>query len=495
MLFDARTVASGSTLDADVAIVGGGLCGLTLAQELARTAGLRIAILESGGLQPQDGIDDLNRGTARIHDPYSNVRVFDDHMHESRCRALGGSGHLWGGKCAELDPIDFETRRWIEHSGWPFDYAHLKPYLDRACQVMELPVFQRNSTVDETCDRAPVLINREHTVTTALRRHSAIAGRAPQNRFESFITRIASLAQVSIYLRATVVSLQTAQDDPAISKLSVRNSAGASFFVRARTYVLAAGGLENARLLLMLQPGKVLDLAGRFFTGHVIYRRTSTAPEPNHFIPKQDPARFALYVDKDPRQLQGVLQLTRNAQKRERLPNCSLTLEPPTAPGAALPLFFMLEQRPHPDSRLTLTNDRDSLGMPRLHLDWRFQEQDFLDLQRAAALFADEIARHGLGKLRFSIEPTALIHLIETARHHMGTTRMHVSPQQGVVNEHCRAHDFANLYIAGTSVFPTGGVGNPTLSLLALTLRLADYLRERVLVAPRAREISPALAG
>jgi choline dehydrogenase-like flavoprotein len=69
----------------------------------------------------------------------------------------------------------------------------------------------------------------------------------------------------------------------------------------------------------------------------------------------------------------------------------------------------------------------------------------------------------------------------------MGTTRMHSSPHHGVVNEHCRAHDFSNLYIAGTSVFPTGGVGNPTLSILALTLRLADCLRERFLAARRAR--------
>jgi choline dehydrogenase-like flavoprotein len=212
--------------------------------------------------------------------------------------------------------------------------------------------------------------------------------------------------------------------------------------------------------------------------GHVMHRKTSADSPHNCIVPRVDPARLALYLDKDPTQIQGVLQLTRNAQKRERLPNCSLTVEAAETPGGSLPVYFMIEQQPQAPSRLTLGDETDALGVPRLHLDWRFRESDFADLRRAAAVFATELSRHEIGELRYGIAERSLIHYLQMARHHIGTTRMHPLRELGVVNENCRAHGIENLYVAGTSVFPTSGISNPTLAILALAIRLADHLQE-----------------
>lgn len=476
MQFDGRGLSTGHPIHADIAIIGGGLCGLTLARELAADQRLRIVVLESGGTSPDADTEDLNRGTAVIRDAYSNVRRIDDYLVESRCRCLGGSGWLWGGKCAELDPIDFETRRWIEHSGWPFDYAHMKPYFDRACRVMELPAFRRNAQLDAADERSPLMINSERTVSTGLRRHTAIAGRAPQGHFSRFCVDVANLPNVHVYLHSTVVEIATDDGGSRVCKLVVRASHGVTFSVHARTYVLAAGGLENPRLLLTM--GRQHDLVGRYFMGHVMHRKTNADSPHNCLVPRVDPSRLALYIDKDPMQLQGVFQLTGNAQKRERLPNCTLTLQASTSTDGSLPVYFMLEQQPQALSRLTLGGETDALGVPRLHLDWRFRESDFSDLRRAAAVFAAEFARHGIGELRYDITERSLIHYLEMVRHHIGTTRMHTLRELGVVNQNCRAHDIDNLYVAGTSVFPTSGISNPTLAILALTMRLADHLQE-----------------
>jgi choline dehydrogenase-like flavoprotein len=161
-------------------------------------------------------------------------------------------------------------------------------------------------------------------------------------------------------------------------------------------------------------------------------------------------------------------------------------------------LEFNAEQAPNPDSRITLTDARDSQGMRRLHVDWRSCELDMLSLERSYALLASELARSGAGELDYTPgEPT------EAARkagalggHHLGGARMSRSPKDGVVDPHCRVHGLANLYLATSAVFPTSSQANPTLTILALSLRLADRLcAELTGVAPRAATRPRVLAG
>jgi choline dehydrogenase-like flavoprotein len=143
-------------------------------------------------------------------------------------------------------------------------------------------------------------------------------------------------------------------------------------------------------------------------------------------------------------------------------------------------LYVRAEQAPHRDSRLTLSSDRDRLGNNRARLDWRLSAVDRSSMRRAAEILGQELDRAGLGRLRITLDedgapwPDSL----KGGAHHMGTTRMHTDPAQGLVNADCRVHSVSNLFIAGNSVFPTSGSANPTLTLIALAVRLADHVKK-----------------
>lgn len=143
-------------------------------------------------------------------------------------------------------------------------------------------------------------------------------------------------------------------------------------------------------------------------------------------------------------------------------------------------VVYFCEQPPIPESRVRLGEKRDPLGVPRLVLDWRIPEAVEASLLRLQQELALALARSGLGRL----EPGTGTPRYTDASHHMGTTRMHPDPRRGVVDTDCRLHGVANLWIASSAVFPTAGHANPTLTILALALRLAERLaRDRTRLA------------
>ena len=145
-----------------------------------------------------------------------------------------------------------------------------------------------------------------------------------------------------------------------------------------------------------------------------------------------------------------------------------------------------LEQEPDPLNRVTLSRRRDALGRPLAHLRLRFSARMSENLERSLQLISAQLAERGCGSLLF--DPGALAHLADTAKvgcHHMGGTRMHSDPRQGVVDADGRVHGTANLFVTGSSVFPTGGAANPTFTLVALSLRLAEHLRRLARAAGR----------
>ena len=152
-----------------------------------------------------------------------------------------------------------------------------------------------------------------------------------------------------------------------------------------------------------------------------------------------------------------------------------------SAPFTQVRLQAWLEQEPEPHNRITLSSQRDALGQPLAHLSLRFSDRMAESLEQSLKHVDLALQSHGFGPLEYA--PERLAHLTpydKMGLHHMGATRMHVSPRQGVVDANCRVHDLANLYIAGSSVFPTGGAANPTLTIVALALRLAEHLRQQV---------------
>ncbi len=149
-------------------------------------------------------------------------------------------------------------------------------------------------------------------------------------------------------------------------------------------------------------------------------------------------------------------------------------------PLLGIGLLTAIEQVPNPDSRVSLANERDAMGMRRVQLDWRLTDLDKHSVVRTLELLGAELGRTGLGRLRIDVDDDSNTWPEDLAGgwHHMGTTRMSDDPSRGVVDRDCRVHGVDNLYVAGSSVFTTAGTGTPTMTLVALSLRLTDHLRE-----------------
>ena len=140
------------------------------------------------------------------------------------------------------------------------------------------------------------------------------------------------------------------------------------------------------------------------------------------------------------------------------------------------------EQCPNPDSRITLIDEKDKFGMPKVNIDWRYMEQDVVSVQRTVDAFAKELERTQLGSLEVDSQSfeQELMRFGAYGGHHVGTTRMGDDPVTSVVNKHCQVHGYDDLYIASSSVFPTSSQANPTLTLLAFALRITDHVAENM---------------
>jgi choline dehydrogenase-like flavoprotein len=149
------------------------------------------------------------------------------------------------------------------------------------------------------------------------------------------------------------------------------------------------------------------------------------------------------------------------------------------APYDTIGLRTRIDPVPNPDSRVTLATERDALGIPKARLDWRLSDLDHTSVRRTLEILGAEVGKAGLGRVRITLDANPSVWPSDLAGgwHHMGTTRMSDDPKRGVVDRNCQVHGIQNLYVAGSSVFPTAGSGTPTLTLVALSLRLAERLK------------------
>jgi choline dehydrogenase-like flavoprotein len=506
MIIDAKQLPDASQLSARLCIIGGGMAGIAIAREL-RDAGVDILVLESGGDAPSSENQALYNGKGTLSDADGRTRDMTQYLPQSRVRAFGGSGHVWGGKCGRLDPSDFETRDWLPGSGWPFGREHLDPYYDRASAHLELPSFTRD-LINGDATRPALRVGDGATFETVPRFHSRVSGSHSREKFDAYRHSITSVPRVTVCLNANVTQIKITPDGRAVSGLEVRTLDGKKHDARADHYILATGAMENARLLMLSNvtaPNGVANdrgLVGRYFAGHLNASADGGADGPTSGVLFSEVSQsLDLYTTNDISKVWGIWNATPGAQRRLRLPNVwiaftrrwyeattaergALTLaravgsSVPKAEGDFVPVRIMTEQPLDAASRLTLDGDsRDALGQPRLRLDWHLNETYVRGMERSAAALAKSLGESGVGRLRWPLTRQALLGRLNPARHHLGTTRMHTDRAKGVVDEHCRVHGMANLHVAGSSVFPTPGIVNPTLTIIALAVRLADRLR------------------
>jgi len=481
VLTDARDIPDGTEITADVCIVGAGAAGITIARELASST-RRVVVLESGFSDPEASTQALYDGASR------GIPYFPLGDAGTRTRQFGGSTNRWNGECRPLVAIDFETRAWMPGSGWPFDLEHLRPYYERA-QVV--------------CELGPFAYTAEDPALAGAVEPTVIQYSAPTRFGLAAHDELTRATNTTVLLGANAVDLVVTESGRAVARLVVATLTGRRFHVRAGTFVLAAGGIENARLLLASDGvarcgiGNAHDLVGRCFMEHLyLDDAASIAVRP------RVAARYTRDRQVGAQRVRDAWTLSVATQRDEQLPGVTFVVgaSPPragwmgkarralrrarTALGAetVLRVKHVQEQVPNLESRVVLSTERDRLGSRRADLDWRVSSIDRQTATTSYAILDRALRTAGVGRVLDSrlVDGSDWPADLRGARHHMGTTRMDTDPTRGVVDADGRVHGVSNLYVAGSSVFPTSGSANPTLTIVALALRLADHLRALV---------------
>jgi choline dehydrogenase-like flavoprotein len=525
--------------ETDICIIGSGPAGLSIAKEFLGSS-VRVLVVESGDAERSEFSDALN--------DIDSVGVpYETDQKKVRARIFGGTSHLWSGRCAPFDAIDYVERDWAPMSGWPVRMADLTPYLMRASANLGLgPLYYDESVWEKglslkwyesrmgragTPPAQELDPNLLRPVFWQFSKH--VDNPKDWARFGPWF-RLFSSGNVRVLLNATVTQLNLADDGRSVISADVCGKTNKTRRVRAKAFVLCAGGIENPRLLLASNKvaakgiGNQNDLVGRYFMDHVRWA-FATANPPSQAL--QD--RFCVHRLNHETGAHYYLTgfgLSPAVQKAEGLLNCAgwLILHPaPDNPWDAvrrlrsakrnlirdvaaiganpgnvmrglgrlarrmpvahklkkITLFADVEQQADRDSRVVLSDRKDFFGVPLPRIDWRIHDQERNTIRRLGLAAAYEFERLGLAKINLEpwvVDPIGEDASFEGTFHPSGGTRMAREPNAGVVDEHCQVHGVGGLYVAGSSVFPTNGHVNPTLMIVALAIRVADRINAQL---------------
>lgn len=471
-------------IDADVCIVGAGPAGISLALELARLRpDWQIVLAEGGGQGVESPYD------RALYEVELGAKSYA--IEASRRRMLGGTSEHWGGWCRPLDATDFVAPPGWSTPGWPFGPEALSPHLPDAhrwCEIdsddYDLAGFRQRHPgrlfdIDDDAGFAQGLFRF-----------------SPPTRFaKRYAGELREQENLRCLLHANLTGLEL-RGERVVAAL-LRSLDGDAVRVEAGRFVLALGGIENARLLLNLRGDAAADgegiyspHLGRHFADHYGLR-------PGVVLAPADLV-YRRFADDDGRSLMPVLTPAPRDLADGSMQNHCLMLEPQPAgpaPGRgyagqsalgfadgeywAYNVQMILEPRPHPESRIEPTDQRCELGLRRVRLEWRMYEEDVASAQALFRRIGQELGRLGLGRVRRTLhDDEELRRNFNGANHHMGTTRMANDPREGVADANARVHGCDNLYLAGSSLFPRYGHANPTLTIVALGVRLAHHLAE-----------------
>ena len=450
----------------DVCICGAGPAGITIARKLAEQGRL-VALMEGGGSDPSSFSQQLYGGESRgISYPIT----------ASRLRYFGGTSNHWGGETRPLDSRDFNSLSHHQFNEWPISKRDLDIYAEEVNNILDLVNPTIKSDVFE--GKAPEL----PLVQPGFRMSS------PVTRFGlKYGKEIEQSPLIDLYLNANLVDISLNKDHSNVSGFVFRSGAKPeNFFVRAQHFVLCCGGLENPRALLLSDsqvPGGIgnqNDMVGRHFCEHTTTEVGRAIMKAHHTSPGYNICSDRLMHDKKCLSFLvefGFPVLDSGGSFLNRVFDAVFKKsksEPQTA------VYIVVQQACNPDSRVTLTNEKDGLGLRRLALNWQLTALDRHTVRTAATEIARNLALQDVGRMKVS--PFVLDKSVDIPvsymNHHMCTTRMSDTSTTGVVDRNCRVFGLENLFIGGSSVFASAGVSNPTYTIVQLALRLGDHLDE-----------------
>lgn len=507
MHIDARELDNNTLIEGDICIIGAGAAGISIALEWMDTP-YKVILLEGGGF-------DYDQKVQQLYEAKTTGQKYFPLM-PSRLHYFGGTTGHWGGFCATFDEIDFKKREWVAHSGWPFEKKELDPFYQRAYKVLELPAdtFALDYYLQQDPELKTLPLNEEKV-------WSKIWQFSPPTRFGSrYKEEIVQSKNIHLYTFANVTNLSAEENMANIQELTVKNHAGKTHRVKAKQYIMACGAIQNARLLLASNKqaaqgiGNQYDTVGRFFMEHLEMKSAEL------WLSKALPVDLYLYQPNETK-FRAELALSEKTQTEHKILNGTAQLIPlanskfgmrkenwtgeANASQAGLLyrikrkllkikensisnidraylLETRMEQSPNPNSRVSLDQELDSLGVPKSKLHWELTTLEKNTLRKMYEIIGREIGVSAIGRVKLldylqdendASWPSFTI----GGWHHIGTTKMNENPKLGVVDANCKVYGIANLFIAGSSCFPTAGSVNPTLTLVALSLRLSDHIK------------------
>ena len=534
---------------ADVCIVGSGVAGALVAAKLSKR-GHDVVILEAGprfdrsenlqrmetAIRPSHGLDDVwNMGGER--DRYTVSGPYDYELNNNRVKGVGGTTLHWGAYTPRLHPKDFEMNsRYGLAVDWPISYDDLRPYYAAAEEEMgvagasdnpflprdepyPMPAFPPSRTdvvFAEACTELGIAM---HSLPKAINSET-YDGRMECQGYSTCKPVCPSGAKYSgdvhvrraeengarVIDRAAVQRLDLSDDPSTLDAAVYATPTGTEHRQEARQFVLAAGGVETPRLLLLSDSEAYPDglanssgCVGRYFMDHPYTRVAGDVPqsieqEPIGYVTSQS-QQFYEHGEPTP----GSIMLTfgytpefspvksalrgGDANTKQELFDpldgdpwgdelLDAMHEEASEPGTRLAIYAASEMLPHRENRITLDySQRDAHGnpVPELTLDVRDHARE--TMERSIEIKSEILEQAGAKNIR-----TGGVDNPDFGGHMMGTTRMGDDPEESVVNADTRTHDVRNLWIASSSVFPTGGAANPTLTIAALALRTAERL-------------------
>ena len=501
----------------DLCIIGAGAAGVTIAQNL-NGENFSVCLIEAGGegysYESQKRYDGNWSNEIFGQKQNINSRLLSD-----RLRYFGGTTNHWTGRCRRFDKIDFKKRSWIPNSGWPINHKDLITYYKEAENILDLNFLDYDAESNDLNRIGEFFRKREFTFGPPTRMG---------NKYKSTLFDSKNL---TVVLNCNFKKFIYSESKENISGIICSDYKQNEFSVMCDQVILSTGGIENVKILLnenLYRSFNNVNL-GKYFMGHAIWKTGEFFYSNNFDIAPYLTTineSFLTSVIKDSRTLyrkvqvrlgkkkldprvvykqnrfnQSFLALDEQAQEKLKLPNMGVTLESEYNPTnldlsyysilkstrkldysaiGCRSLLLRAEQVPDSNSAISLSNEKDQLGLIKAEVKWTMNNIDYNSIKKFNQYLNLELSKTNLGFIKNNFNINKIPDQLWSGAHHLGGTRMSDTPLNGVVDKNMKVFGFNNLYISGGSVFPTSGLANPTLTIVALSLKLADHVKSRI---------------
>ena len=495
--------SSFSIPDADFVIIGAGAAGILLAIKLSRR-GKSVLLLESGHF----GEDEKKQALNEVEQTGKTL----NNAIWGRKRAVGGTTIAWGGQSLPFTAIDFEKRDWVQNSGWPVSYDEMIKYYDEANAFMSV------DNMNYTTDILPHILPNKPGIDPSVFDLHVSKWAAQPNFYLLYKDELEK--SVTVIYNAQVTAIQKKKE--IIDQITISNFNDIVFNSKVKTLLITAGTIETIRILFNNNLGDHSGWLGKNFMDHPCIEAGKIEVKSSYRMQRY----FNTHLFKG-RRYSIRLSLNKNFQQQNKLLNCSASImfqlpEDSFDPygelksfkkdfklsrliklsGSLLSIFksawayifshfyykanavtvvaLMIEQEPANESYISLSDKKDKFEISEARINWSITPKTWNTAIATANAVKIQIEHLNLGKVNLyehlNYNNPDWSNYLSDVCHQMGGCKMSLSQEEGVVNKDLQVWGVSNLYVCSCAVFPTSSHSNPTLTMLALASRLANYL-------------------